>query len=88
MRTTLTLADDVADALKERALRTRQSFKQVVNDTLRAGLRARKASRTGRYGLKPCSLGGVRPGLNLDKALSLADTLEDAVLAHKLELRK
>ena len=38
MRTTLTLDDDLAYALKQRARLLDQSFKQVVNDTLRRGL--------------------------------------------------
>jgi hypothetical protein len=31
---------------------------------------------------------GVRPGVDLDKALRLADELEDAEIIRKLELRK
>lgn len=38
MRTTLTLDDDVADALRERARLLNIPFKQVVNDTLRRGM--------------------------------------------------
>jgi hypothetical protein len=38
MRTTLTLDDDVADSLRERARLLNVSFKQVINDTLRRGL--------------------------------------------------
>ena len=38
MRTTLTLDDDVADALREQALLLNIPFKQVVNDTLRRGM--------------------------------------------------
>ena len=38
MRTTLTLDDDVADALRERAKLLNLPFKQVVNETLRRGL--------------------------------------------------
>ena len=38
MRTTLTLDDDVADALRERARITGASFKQVVNEALRRGM--------------------------------------------------
>lgn len=38
MRTTLTLDDDIADALRERARNLDTSFKKVVNDTLRRGL--------------------------------------------------
>ena len=38
MRTTLTIDDDIADYLKERARLLNKSFKQVVNDTLRRGM--------------------------------------------------
>ena len=38
MRTTLTLNDDIASALKERARLLNLPFKQVVNDALRRGL--------------------------------------------------
>ena len=38
MRTTLTIDDDLAEALRDLAHRTRRSFKQVVNETLRRGL--------------------------------------------------
>ena len=38
MRTTLTLDDDLADALKERARLLELPFKQVVNDVIRRGL--------------------------------------------------
>ncbi len=31
---------------------------------------------------------GVRPGVNLDKALTLAGEMEDAEILRKLELRK
>lgn len=82
MRTTLTLEEDVAAALKETAYRTGRSFKAAVNDTLRAGLASTEAPpRPRRYRIKPASLGGVLPGIDLDKALQLADSLE-------LELRK
>jgi len=38
MRTTLTLEDDLAARLKERARRRKISFKQAVNDAIRRGL--------------------------------------------------
>ncbi len=38
IRTTLTIDDDIADYLKERARLLNKSFKQVVNDTLRRGM--------------------------------------------------
>lgn len=89
VRTTLTLDDDLAQALKEKAFRTGSSFKSVVNETLRAGLAASQAPpRPKRYRLEPSSLGGVRPGIDLDRALELADVLEDREIARELEQRK
>jgi hypothetical protein len=88
MRTTLTLDEDVAADLKQLARKTGRPLKQIVNDALRAGIRARKAPAPRRYRLKPVSLGGVAPGIDLDRALRLADALEDEARARTLELRK
>ena len=85
MRTTLTLDDDVAARLvriqRERGI----SFKEAVNATLRAGLEGTTGPRT--YHL-PTYRMGVRPGIDLDRALQLAAALEDEEIARKLELRK
>jgi len=88
MRTTLTLEKDVALALKEEARRSGRPLKRIVNEALRAGLAARKAPAGRRYRLTPVSLGGVVPGVDLDKALRLAEALEDEAIARKLEMRK
>lgn len=89
MRTTLTLDDQIAKALKTAAHRSGKPFKQVVNETLRAGLAVRQSSGKPRpYRLKPVSLGGLLPGVNLEKALRLADALEDQEIARKIALRK
>lgn len=89
MRTTLTLEADLAAALKQEAKRSGLPLKRIVNDTLRAGLAARTAPPVPRrYRIRPVSLGGVLTGIDLDKALRLADALEDEALARKLELRK
>ena len=89
MRTTLTIDDELAQALKELAYRSDKSFKEVVNETLRAGLTGQKALPRARpYRLRPSSLGGVMPGIDLNKTLQLADALEDEEIARKLELRK
>ena len=87
MRTTLTIDDDLAEALRDLAHRTRRSFKQVVNEAIRTGISGSRP-RPRRYRLKPAALGGVRPGFNLDKALEIADALEDDGIVQKLELRK
>lgn len=88
MRTTLTLDEDVAADLKRLARRRGKPLKEIVNDALRAGLRAQRAPAGRPYRLEPVSLGGVVPGIDLDRALRLADALDDEALARKLELRK
>ena len=88
MRTTLTLDDQVAKELKEVAHRAGKPFKDVVNETLRIGLSAKHSRLPKGYRLATVSLGGVRAGVNLDKALRVADAIEDKEIARKLELRK
>ena len=89
MRSTLTLDDDIGDKLKRLAADSGKPFKRVVNETLQAGLRARKELRRGKpYRLQPVSLGGPREGVDLGKALGLADDLEDQEIAAKLRMRK
>jgi hypothetical protein len=88
MRTTLTIDDAIAKALKDLAHRSNKPFKQVVNEPLRAGLSAPAARKSKRYKVKPAALGGVLPGIDLDKALALADAIEDQELAAKMRLRK
>jgi hypothetical protein len=89
VRTTLTIDEPIAAALKRAAHRTGKPFKHVVNETLRAGLAAAKAIEPAKgYRLMPVSLGGVRAGLEIDKALALADALEDQEIVRKLQQRK
>ena len=84
----MTLEKDLALALREEVRRTGRPLKRIVNETLRAGLAARKAPATRRYRLTPVSLGGVVAGIDMDKALRLAEALEDEASARKLEMRK
>lgn len=88
MRTTLTLDDRIAKALKALAHRTGRPFKQVVNETLRKGLAVGEGRKPRLYKLKPISLGGPLPGVDIDKALRLAATLEDEEIVGELERRK
>ena len=89
MRTTLTIDDDVAQTLKESSRRSGKPFKQLLNETLRAGLQAQQAPpKAKRYRIRPKSLGGVAPGVDLNKALRLADALEDEAIAGELEARR
>ena len=89
MRTTLTLDDKLAKALKKLAHESGKTFKEVVNQTLRAGLVSKNAPPKPKpYKVKPVNLGGVQKGVNLDKALQIADAIEDEEIIRKLELRK
>ena len=88
MRTTLTIDDRIAKALKAAAHRSGKPFKQIVNETLQAGLAAREMPRPKPYRIKPVSMGGALPGVDLTKALRLAAALEDDEIARELELRK
>lgn len=88
MRTTLTINDALAESLKRLANQSGKSFKQVVNETLLNGLAQTNKIPERRYQQKAFSLGQPSPGINLDKALLLADELEDKALIHKMEQRK
>ncbi len=89
MRTTLTIDDSTAKKLKQIAHETGKSYKQVVNETLRRGLAAAKVREPpGAYKLKPSSMGELVADYNLDKALALADHLEDEEIAEKIRRRK
>ena len=89
MRTTLTIDDKLARELRRIASESGRPFKEVVNRALRQGIEAEQALPKSRpYRVRPVSLGGVLPGINLDKALRLADEMEDAEIAGKLRLRK
>ena len=85
MRTTLTLDEDVAAALQRLSQERGVSFKEVVNSTLRVGLHGGRQAKPYRVPTRPL---GLRPGVDLDKALSLAAELEDAETVRKLHLRK
>jgi len=82
MRTTVTLDEDVesliAAAMRERGI----SFKQAVNEAIRAGLAPRSAAT---FRQRSFSM-GFRPEINYDRALQLAAALEDEELIHKLAL--
>jgi hypothetical protein len=85
MRTTVTLDPDVAAGLKELARQRGMSFKEVLNDAVRAGLAAGAEARAYRV---PTARLGLRPGIDLSGALRLAAAMEDEETARKLELRK
>jgi hypothetical protein len=86
VRTTVTLDDDVASRLQALVRERGAPFKRVLNDVLRAGLAAEQPSRRP-FEVRARPM-GLRPGVNLDKALRLAAELEDEEIVRKLERGK
>jgi hypothetical protein len=85
VRTTVTLDDDLAAELQRLARERGAAFKDVLNAAVRAGL-----GRTGagvRYRVPSRPL-GLRPGVDLTRALAMASDDEDAETLRKLALRK
>lgn len=83
MRTTITLDPEVA-LLVERTMRERDlSFKQVVNDAIRAGLGSGGGKR---FRQRTFDMGA--PRVDVTKALELAARLEDEAIARKLDVAK
>ncbi len=89
MRTTLNIDDNVLHSLKKAARESGRSLGEVVNEVLLRGLAAGEApAEAAPYRLEPASMGMPAAEVNLDKALQLADSLEDNAIAGKMEQRK
>jgi Arc/MetJ family transcription regulator len=76
MRTTLSLDDDVAAQLERLRRKHEMSFKELVNDALRRGLREMNARSTARepFNMKTFDMGGPRVDIdNIAEALAYAE---------------
>jgi hypothetical protein len=80
------LDPDLAAKLQRIARERGITFKEALNSALRIGLGAQAASGR-QYRLRPRRL-GLRPGIDIDRALRLSAALEDEETIRKLELRK
>jgi hypothetical protein len=87
MRTTVTLDPDVAAKLKQTARERGISFKEALNTNVRRGLESVAQTAPRPYRVRARRL-GVKPGVDLDRGLALAERLEDAETVRKLALRK
>ena len=77
MRTTLTIDDDVATALKALARNSGKTFKAVVNEVMRRGLMTGEKPATGREPFRVESVQcGFLPGIDPLKLNQLVDELE------------
>jgi hypothetical protein len=86
MRTTIDLDPDVDARLRALARERGLPLRTVINDALRSGTEPVAGGHT-EY-ILPSRRLGVRPGINLDKALRLAAEVDDDEVVRKLELRK
>lgn len=86
MRTTLTLDDDVAQALRDLEHTTRRRFKDLVNDLIRKGLAvgAKPPAPQKPFKVIPRA-GGFKPGIDPFKLNQLVDQLEveDFISKHR-----
>jgi len=86
VRTTVTLDPDVERLIRKRMKERGISFKQALNDAARRGLAPEKG-RPRRFVQRSFRMGGSQE-LRWDKALALADAMEDEEVSRKLSLRK
>jgi hypothetical protein len=84
MRTTLTIDDGLLRQLRQKALDCGKPFKQVVDETLRAGLHQPLNPPREPYRCPTFSIGALAPGVDLSKATLLAAQLDDDALIDKL----
>ncbi len=76
MRTTLTIEDDVMKRARKKAAEEGRPLKDVINDALRFGLEAERASRTPyRFKLRTVE-GKTLPGVDLTDRDKLFDLME------------
>lgn len=79
MRTTVTLDADTESAVRRLMAERGVSFKQALNDAIRAGVSPR---RPGGFSTRVRSLGP--PAVDLDRALGVAGDLEDEELLRRM----
>jgi hypothetical protein len=85
MRTTVTLDPDTEALVRRRMQERGASFKQALNDMIRAGARVGSGSPAS-FATATAALGV--PTVNLDHALLLADEIDDQELLRKMRAGK
>lgn len=81
----MTLDDDLAAELQRLARERGTGFKDVLNAVVRAGLARPSEGTAYRLPSRPM---GLRPGVDLTRALALAADDEDVEALRKMALRK
>jgi hypothetical protein len=86
MRTTITLDPDVEVLVKKTMRERGNSFKETINDAIRAGLTHHKG-KTAKFEQQTFSMGSEQ-NFRWDKALEAAALMEEEELSRKLAMRK
>jgi len=76
IRTTITLDDDVHAKLKAEMRKSGESFKETVNEILRAGLLAQQTAQKRKPFKVRAKDMGLKPGYSLDKPWDLIEEIE------------
>ena len=87
MRKTVTLDPDVERLLKDVMRDRGVSFKEALNEAVRIGLRGKEPKRAQKFKQKTFRMGEGQE-FRWDKALTVADAIEDEELSRKPTLRK
>jgi hypothetical protein len=83
MRTTVTLDQDVERLLRERMHRTRQSFKQTLNEAVRTGLAAQDGITPRPFEVRARYL-GLKPGIDPAAFNRLVDDVEAEAIVEQM----
>ena len=76
IRTTITLDDDVHAKLKAEMRKSGESFKETVNEILRAGLLVQQTAQKRKPFKVRAKDMGLKPGYSLDKPWDLIEEIE------------
>ena len=87
MRTTVTLDPDVERLLKLAMHRERKSFKQVLNEAIRTGLKPSSPRRKEKFTVRSSPL-GLRPGFDSAGFNKLADEMEAESVSSRIAQAK
>ena len=88
MRTTVTLDPDVEAILRKVMSERGLSFKEALNQAVRLGTGAAQREKRGRRYRQTTYRMGFRAEFRWDKALAMANVMEDEEIVRKLQLGK
>ncbi len=87
MRTTVTLEPDVERLIRTSMRERGISFKEALNQAARTGLQGRTHQHARKFTQRSFRM-GPNPDFRWDKALAMAEAMEDEELVRKMSLRK